>query len=72
MAICPLMLLKEKITRETHFPLSPRKARQHCVDRENGLVSFPYEAIVLTLGGNPIPANKGRYIKDDVVFRGSA
>lgn len=72
MAICPLMLMKEKITRETHFPLNPLKARQNCIDHDNGLVSFPYEAIVLTLGENPNLANKGRYIKDDVVFWGYA
>ncbi|KAK5861969.1 hypothetical protein PBY51_017404 [Eleginops maclovinus] len=66
------MLMKEEITRETHPPVSPRRGRQHCVDHENGLVSFRSEAIVLTQGGNPIPANKERYIKDDAVFRGSA
>ena len=63
------MLMKETITRETHFPLNPKKARQH---HENSLFSFPYETIVLTLVENAILANKGHRIKDDVVFWGSA
>lgn len=63
--------MKEKITREPFFSLlSPQKARQHIVDHENGLVSFPYEALVLTLTGNPITANKKHSIKDYVFFRG--
>lgn len=66
------MLMKEEIIRETRPPVSPERGRQHCVDHENGLVSFCSEAIVLTPGGNWIPANKELYIKDDAVFRGSA
>lgn len=53
------MLMKEKITRETHiFPLSPQKSRQRCADHENGLVSFPYEAGVPAVVENVILANK--------------
>lgn len=72
MVICLPMLMKDKIDRETHFPLNAQKARQHCNDHDNGLVGFPFSALVLALGGNPFLARKGRYIKDDVVLWGSA
>lgn len=70
MAICPVMLKKEKITRETHFPLNPQKACRRCAGQEHHPVNFQHEAVAYALRGDPIPANSGRDIKADVVCRG--